>query len=395
METNMKNNEGRSFWGRIVATLKKKRNKRILGGVVIFVGLILLFNMINDDVNPEGVSEGGRKRGEGVRIGIVLSQGGKGDKSFNDGAIAGLEKAKKELGITYKDIEILDDSQNRISLEFLAKDGCDLVIGVGGLVKDLVKETALKYPDTKFLLIDADYEGEETPKNVCAMRFKDHEGSYLAGVLAAGISKTKKVGFIGGMELPVIHRFEGGYKAGVESVPGAELYTSYVATDGSGFNNTDRGRELTFDFVSKGVDVVYTVAGNTGKGVFNAAESKGIKAIGVDSNQNWVKPGVIVASMFKKLDIAIYDACESVVDKRFPGGTTKIYGLSDGGVGLTDLDKLEEEEIEGISEKEQKVIKDMKDAIPQRVKKNVQKAKEGIIEGSIIVPDWSVEGKPE
>lgn len=375
--------------------MKKGSSRRILIGLVICIGLVLLFNAVNDDVNPEDISDGRNKRGAGIKVGIVLSEGGKGDKSFNDSAIAGLEKAKKELGITYKDIEILDNSQNRISIEFLAKDGCNLVIGVGGLVKDIIKETALKYPDTKFVLIDEAYSKEETPDNVCGMKFRDNEGSYLAGVLAAGMSNTKKVGFIGGMELPVIHRFEGGYKAGAKTIPGVEVYTSYVSTDGSGFNNPDKGRELTFDFVSKGVDVVYTVAGNTGKGVFNAAAISGIKAIGVDANQNWVSPGVVVASMLKSLDLAVYDACESIVDKRFPGGETKIYGLSNDGVNLTDLYKLEDEEIEGISKEDQQAIKDMKDAIPEEVKNSVEQARKDIISGKVIVPDWSVEGKQE
>ena len=227
------------------------------------------------------------------------------------------------------------------------------------------------------------------------MIFKDNEGSYLAGVLAAGTSKTKKVGFIGGMESPLIHRFEGGYKAGVESIPGVELYTSYVATDGSGFNNLDRGREITFDFISKGVDVVYHVAGTTGQGVFDAAAQKGIKAIGVDSNQNWIKPGVVLASMLKRVDVAVYEACESVVDGTFKGGITRVFGLADDGVGLTDLYNLTPEEKEGILEVDQVKIQKLKDSIPEEVKKNVEKAKEDIIAGKIEVPDWLESGKPK
>lgn len=388
--------EKRGFLSALIERfVKKESSRRILIGITICIGLVLLFNVVNDDVNPEDLSDGRNKRGAGVKVGIVLSEGGRGDKSFNDSAIAGLDRAKKELGITYKEIEILDSSQNGISLEFLAKDKCDLVIGVGGLVKNVVKETALKYPDTKFVLIDEGYDEGESLNNVCGMKFKDNEGSYLAGVLAGGVSKTKKIGFIGGMELPVIQRFEGGYRAGAESIPGVEVYTSYVSTDGTGFNNRDRGRELTFDLVSKGVDVVYAVAGNTGKGVFDAAEISKIRAIGVDGNQNWYKPGVILASMVKKLDIAIYEACESVVDKRFPGGETKIFKLSNDGVYITDLYKLTEEEIEGVSKEDQKVIKDMKDAIPEKVKQDIEKAKEDIILGKIVVPDWSEDGKPE
>ena len=394
MGTNLKSDRGRGLIEKLQAFLKDKRKQRILGGILICIGLIAMFNIINDDVNPEDVDTGATLRGHGVKIGIVLAEGGKGDKSFNDSAVIGLEKAKKELGITYKDIEILDNSQNRISLEFLAKEKCDLVIGVGYLIRDYLKETALKYPNINFVLIDSAYE-DETPSNVCSMIFKDNEGSYLAGVLAAGTSKTKKVGFIGGMESPLIQRFEGGYKAGVESIPGVQLYTSYVATDGSGFNNLDRGREITFDFISKGVDVVYHVAGTTGQGVFDAAAQKGIKAIGVDSNQNWIKPGVVMASMLKRVDVAVYEACESVVDGTFKGGRTRVFGLSDDGVGLTDLNDLTTEETEGISKVDQAKIQKLKDSIPEKVKKNVLKAKEGIISGEIEVPDWLETGKPK
>ena len=394
MGTNLKNDNGRVLIERIRAFLKDKRKQRILGGILICVGLIVMFNLINEDVNPEDVDTGANLRGQGVKIGIVLAEGGKGDKSFNDSAVLGLERAKKELGITYKDIEILDNSQNRISLEFLAKDKCDLVIGVGYLIRDYLKETAIKYPNVNFVLIDSAYE-DETPSNVCSMIFKDNEGSYLSGVLAAGTSKTKKVGFIGGMESPLIQRFEGGYTAGVASVPGVQLYSSYVATDGSGFNNLDRGREIAFDFISKGVDVIYHVAGTTGQGVFDAAAQKGIKAIGVDSNQNWIKPGVVMASMLKRVDVAVYEACESVVDGTFVGGRTRVFGLADDGVGLTDLYNLTSEEKEGITQKDQDKIQQLKDSIPEEVKKNVEKAKEGIISGEIEVPDWLETGKPK
>lgn len=394
MGINLKNDKGQVLLEKIIAFFKDKRKTRILGGISICVILIVMFNMVNNDVNPEEIDTGANLRGQGIKIGIVLSEGGKGDKSFNDSAITGLERARKELGITYKDIEILDNSQNKISLEFLAKEKCDLVIGIGYLLRDYLKDTALKYPDVNFVLIDSAYD-DETPSNVCSMIFKDNEGSYLAGVLAASMSKTKKVGFIGGMESPLINRFEGGYKAGVESIPGVELYSSYVATDGSGFNNLDRGREITFDFISKGVDVVYHVAGTTGQGVFDAAAQKGIKAIGVDSNQNWMKPGVVMASMLKGVDIAVYQACESIVEKTFEGGITKVFGLADNGVSLTDLYSLTEEERQGITEKDQVKIQKIKDEIPDEVKERVKQAREDIISGKIEVPDWLVNGKPK
>ena len=277
-----------------------------------------------------------------------------------------------------------------------------LVISIDAMGGDNAPETVIagvkkaheKYPDVKFALVDASYANGEVPNSV-GLVFKDNEGSYLAGVLAAEMSKTKKVGFIGGMESPVIHGFEGGYTAGAKSVKGTKVYTGYVATDPSGFTDLDKGRELTLDFISKGVDVVYHAAGATGQGVFDAAASKGIKAIGVDSNQNYVKPGVILASMLKCVDVAVYEACECVVDKKFEGGITKTFGLKDGGVGLTDLYNLTIEETEGVSKEDEKKIKDLKDSIPVKVKNKIEKTKEDIISGKIVVPDWLNDGKHE
>lgn len=381
-------------FNKIRLLLKDKKNQRILGGIVICIGLILMFSLVNRDVNPENVESGRNLRGKGVKVGIVLSGKGKGDKSFNDSAIEGLERAKRELGITYKDIELKYNSQNRTALEFLAKEKFDLVIGVGFSIMDVLKETAIKYPDVNFALVDASYPDGEVPNNV-GLVFKDNEGSYLAGVLAAEMSKTKKVGFIGGMESPVIHGFEGGYTAGAKSVKGTEVYTGYVATDPSGFTDLDKGRELTLDFISKGVDVVYHAAGATGQGVFDAAAAKGIKAIGVDSNQNYVKPGVVLASMLKCVDVAVYEVCEDVVDKKFEGGITKTFGLADGGVGLTDLYNLTIEETEGISKEDEEKIKALKDSIPVEVKRKIERVKEDIISGKIVVPNWLIEGKHE
>ncbi len=386
-------NDG-GFINKMRLFFKSRRNLRILGGLGICIGLILLFNVINDDVNPEDVVTGKNLRGKGIKVGIVLSGKGKGDKSFNDSAIEGLERAKRELGITYKDIELKENSENIDALAFLAQQDFDLVIGVGFSIVDVLKETAIKYPNVKFALVDASYPDGEVPNNV-GLVFKDNEGSYLAGVLAAEMSKTKKVGFIGGMESPVIQGFEGGFTAGAKSVKGTEVYTGYVASNPSGFTDLDKGRELTLDFISRGVDVVYHAAGATGQGVFDAAASKGIKAIGVDSNQNYVKPGVILASMLKCVDVAVYEVCEDVVDKKFEGGITKTFGLADGGVGLTDLYNLTIEETEGVSKEDEEKIKALKDSIPVEIKRKIEKVKEDIISGKIVVPNWKIEGKHE
>jgi len=332
-----------------------------------------------------------------VKVGIVLSTGGKGDKSFNDSAIAGLEKAKKELGIEYKDIQPKDVADDEKSLEFLAKEGYDLVIAVGFMMGDALAKVAPKYPNTKFAIIDSSY--DKPADNIKCLVFKEHEGSYLAGMLAASMSKTDVVGYVGGMDMPLIHRFEGGFTAGVKAVkPNATVLAAYAGTDGGAFNNPAKGKEIALDMISKKADIIYHASGGTGQGVFEAAESKGILAIGVDSNQNWVKPGTIIASMLKKVDIAVFNTVKDVKDNKFKGGKDGmgIFGLKENGVGLTDLTNLTvEESAKDVTADNQKKIKDLKATIPADVKTKIEEAKTKISNGEIKVPDWMIDGKPK
>ena len=321
-----------------------------------------------------------------VKIGVVLTTSGKGDKSYNDLAIAGFERLKSETGINYKEIQPKEVADIEKSLEFLAKEKYDLVFTIGFNAATALKNVSAKYPDTKFVIIDYNY-GDEIPANVKSIIFKEHESSYLGGVLAANMTQNKVVGFIGGMESPTIAKFEVGFKAGVQKVSAdVQVLSSYVSADASGFNNPTRAKEIALDMVSKNADIIYYAAGGSGIGALEGISESGIKAIGVDSNQNWMKPGVMYASVVKKVDVAIIDCVEQFIAGTMSTGVTDIYGLETDGVGLTDLSNLTVEETEGISEADQALIKQAKDSIPAQVKEQIETCKQEIISGAIEVP---------
>ncbi len=326
-----------------------------------------------------------------LKVGIVLSTT---NKSFNDSAIEGLENAKKSLGITYKDIQPKEVADCENSLEFLANNGYNLIFAIGIIMQNPLVKVAPKYPKVKFAIIDVDY-GNKALNNVLGLVFKDQQGSFLAGALAASISKSNVVGFVGGMEAPLIYRFEGGFTAGVRAInPDVKILSAYVGTDETAFNNPDKGKEIALDFISKNADVIFHAAGESGQGVFEACSVKGIKAIGCNSNQNWIKPGTIIASVLKRVDVAVGNTVKAVIDGTYQGGKTQAFGFAEDGVGLTDLINLAPEETTGLTISDQQKIKDMKSAIPQSVRDRIEDLKKKIISGDIKVPDWSADGKP-
>lgn len=329
-----------------------------------------------------------------LQVGIVLSTGGKGDKSFNDASIVGLERAVKELGIEYRDIEPKEMAQDEESLRFLAEQGMDLVIGVGFLMEEPLKIVAAEYPNTKFAIIDATVDAP----NVASLVFKEHEGSFLAGVLAAMMTKSNTVGFVGGMQQPIIEKFQKGFEQGVEYVNQSEgknitVHSAYAGTTGDAFNDPAKGKELTLSHISRGADIIYHASGGTGQGVFEAASEKGALAIGVDSNQNWMYPGTIIASMLKRVDVAVFETVKAVQDGTYKAGTT-VFGLDTDGVGLTDLEKVDDLEKSGIQENSKDAaeaeagiakLQELKSSIPAEVRQKIEEVKQKIVSGEIVV----------
>lgn len=266
-----------------------------------------------------------------LKIGMVTDVGGLGDQSFNDAAYRGLQMLEKEFGVKITVVESAMMTDYVVNLSSLAEQGYDMVWAIGFLMKDALTEVAKRYPKTKFGLID---EVVEAP-NVASVTFKEHEGSFLVGVLAGMKTKSNKVGFIGGMDFALIHKFEVGFIAGVKAVnPKAQVLVGYTGV----FDDPNKGKELALTQFSQGADVIYHASGACGVGVIKAAAEKGKFAIGVDSPQSHLAPNNVISSMLKRVDIGVYSISKNLIRGQFKPGLTTL-GLKENGVGFEDVAK--------------------------------------------------------
>jgi basic membrane protein A len=312
-----------------------------------------------------------------VRVGIVFDIGGKDDRSFNASAWVGVQRAEKDLGIHLRDVEPGNPTSIEPAMRAFAERGYDLIIGVGFAQSPIMEKVAKDYPNINFAIIDGIIIDEQTkaPRtNVASLLFREHEGSYLVGIIAARKSKSGIISFLGGMDIPLIHKFATGYVEGAKSVnPNIQVIENYIGVTDGAWNNPGKGKEITLAQIQKGSDVIFTAAGNSGLGAFDAVEQNGKDAngnaksyvIGVDSNQNWVKPGFVLTSMVKKIDNAVYQIVKDLVEKKFQGGV-HVYGLDNDGVGYA-MDKNNEP------------------LIPKDVIDQVEASKKKIIAGQIKV----------
>ncbi len=292
-------------------------------------------------VRPRSVAAEPAK-GSGPRVGIVFDVGGRGDKSFNDGAWAGGERAMQELGARVRFIEPGEGSDREAGLRLLAAEGMDLVIGVGFIFTDDLWSLAQEYPQTAFAGVDLALRTDEKgnalplPPNLAALKFREEEGSFLVGVLAALCGGSKKVGFVGGMDIPLIHKFEAGYRQGVKTVcPDCEVIAQYAGATPEAFRNPSKGKELALSQYQAGVNVIFHASGSTGLGVFEAARAMNRLAIGVDADQWAEAPGHVMTSMTKGVSTSVFDAIRRVKEGTFHGGVYS-FGLAEGGVGYVD-----------------------------------------------------------
>ncbi|MGM9514089.1 BMP family lipoprotein [Roseateles sp. DB2] len=254
---------------------------------------------------------------------VIFDMGGKFDKSFNEAAYRGIERWKAETGKNYLEFEISNDTQRAQAIRRMAERGASPIISVGFAQASALQQVAKDFPKTKFVIID---EKVNMP-NVQAVVFKEHEGSFLIGALAALTSKSGKVGFVGGMDIPLIRKFQCGYEQGAKAAnPKIDIQANMTGTTATAWNDPTRGGELAKAQFAKGVDVVFAAAGGTGVGVYQAAKDAGKLAIGVDSNQNHLQPGTMLSSMVKRVDVAVYN----VLKEWQPG--IKILGLAENGV---------------------------------------------------------------
>ena len=336
-----------------------------LVAILASVTVALLF------VHPSGAEQ--PATAGAVDVGIVFDLGGRGDKSFNDGAYLGGERAQRELGAHVRFIEPGDGSDREAGLRLLAAEGMDLVVGVGFIFSDDLTQLAKEYPNTHFAGIDysvgVDKDGKPIPPppNLAALKFREEEGSFLVGAMSALLSTTKKVGFVGGMNFPLIHKFEAGFRAGVaHECPRCTIISQYAGVTPEAFRNPGRGKELALSQYEQGVDIIYHAAGSTGLGVFEAARQTGKLAIGVDADQYQEAPGFILTSMVKGVDVAVFEATKWVKENRFRGGVYQL-GLKENGVGY-------------IYDEHNRAL------IPDAVHARVEALRQEIIAGRITVP---------
>jgi basic membrane protein A len=272
--------------------------------------------------------------GSRTRVGLVFDVGGLGDKSFNDLAYAGLTRAEEELDLEIRYIEPGDGSDRESAIRQLAGEGFDLVIGVGFIFTDDLRQAAARFPHVKFACIDYSVIPGQSPPpaNLVGLRFREEEGSFLVGALAALVSRSGKLGFVGGMDIPLIRKFEAGYTAGVRHVcPDCQVLAAYAGTEPKAFADPTTGKELALAQYGRGADVIFHASGKTGAGVFNAARERGKLAIGVDADQFHEAPCCVLTSMVKGVDVVVVETIRQVVQGRFQGGVVE-YGLKEGGV---------------------------------------------------------------
>jgi basic membrane protein A len=304
--------------------------------LLLVIGVLLAAHAALLFIRPGGALA--TPEGDQLTVGIVFDVGGRGDKSFNDGAYAGARRAERELGARIRLVEPGEGSDREAGLRLLAAEGMDLVVGVGFIFTDDLTLLAKEYPKVNFAGVDYAVQTDDKgnvippPPNMAALKFREEQGSFLVGALAALTSKTKKVGFVGGMDIPLIHKFEAGYRAGVKSVcPDCRVIAQYAGVTPEAFRNPGKGKELALSQYNQGVDVIFHASGSTGLGVFEAARATRRLAIGVDADQYGEAPGYVLTSMVKGVDNAVFDAIQRVRQGTFRGGVYE-FGLKEGGV---------------------------------------------------------------
>lgn len=341
--------------------------RRLFGLLGALLGAHLLLSF----VRPDGAATA--PTGDAVDVGIVFDLGGRGDKSFNDGAYAGAERAMAELGARVRFVEPGEGSDREAGLRLLAAEGMDLVVGVGFIFTDDLTALAAEYPNVAFAGVDfavsVDSAGNPIapPGNLAALKFREEQGSFLVGALAALVGNSKKLGFVGGMDSPLIHKFEAGYAAGVKAVcADCQVISQYAGVTPEAFRNPGRGKELALSQYQQGVNVIYHASGSTGLGVFEAARTMKKFGIGVDADQFNEAPGYVLTSMIKRVDNAVYDAIKLVKEGLFVGGIQE-FGLAQDGVGYVYDDNN-------------------RALIPDSVRARIEQLKAEIIAGRIRVP---------
>lgn len=289
--------------------------------------------------------------GEYIKIGIMLSDVGLGDQSFSDSAFQGLIQARDELGILFDYRELSETDTYEAGLTELVEAGNDVVVGLGFMVQEDLEKVAQKYPEQKFILVDSVSE----LSNITSITFKEDEGSYLAGIAAALTTKTNKLGFVGGADVPLINKFANGFEQGAKSVNPAIEVTIEYAED---FGNDQLGASIANQMITNGADVLYAAAGFTGVGVLKEAQTRNVFAIGVDSDQYFYAEKAVITSMLKNVDVALYQVISEFVESdELPSGHVEL-GLKENGVDLAPIRvvPLDEQQLQTIETHKENII---------------------------------------
>lgn len=333
------------------------------------IGLLLAINVVLVVLGAIFVPEATHKAGSGIRVGLVFDIGGKNDKSFNEAAWRGLTRVRDELGVDIQFIEPTEGADRESALRTLAARKVDLVIAVGFIFGPDVERLAKQFPDVRFACVDySPSEGVGTLPNLAGLRFREHEGSFLVGAAAGLSTRTKTVGFVGGMKIPLIRKFEAGYEAGVKHVcPRCRVVSAYAGTEPKAFADPSLGEELAAAQFGQGADIIFHAAGKTGDGVFAATRQRGARAIGVDSDQFENAPCCVMTSMVKRVDVAVVDIVKNIIAGKFTGGLHEL-GLADKGVGF-------------VSDERNRLL------LPIEIVEKVNELGAEIVAGKIQVPD--------
>lgn len=319
------------------------------------VGLLCTVLVVSTACGGAGKSDGGNNAE--LSTALVTDTGGLNDESFNQISWAGMQRAEKELNADIDYLESKRDEDYVPNLTKFARDGRDITWGIGFKFEKALPEVANQFPNAKFGIVDTDL-GGDIPENVVAITFKEEEGSFLMGVIAGSMTKTDKVGYIGGITSPLIKKFEAGFTAGVKSVnPDAKVVPAYAES----FTDVAKGRSLAANMYNDGVDVIYHAAGGVGKGLFDEVKTREqgkYWVIGVDQDQSKLAPEHTLSSMIKRVDVAVFDIMKDLKEGKFEGGKQVELSLADNGVDIAEnTDKyVSEDVLKTVDEYKQKII---------------------------------------
>ena len=369
----------------VYPVLYKEADRRVNGKTSKILALLLALMLVvafapgcaaeEEPATEEPVAEEPVAEEPALRTPMITDTACLGDKSFNDLTWSGFESAESELNVEIKALESATINDYEPNLEELALAGYSPLVATGFLLTDTVSKVAPQYPDTMFINIDGFF--DPVPANVVGVGFKEHEGSYLAGVVAGLATKDtfddrlndkNIIGFVGGMDVPLIRKFQAGFEAGAKSVnPDVQVIGLYTGS----WDDVAKGKELGLSLIDQGADVIFAAAGGCGEGTVRACQEKGALFIGVDADQyNTISDSgdVMLTSMMKNIDVVVFDLIEDMVNGEFPAGTMQVFGLAEGGVGLAPYHDFESK-------------------VPQAIKDAVDKATDDIVSGKVIVPE--------